>query len=232
MTHYSYSYSLDKLGRRTTRSETTSQSVKRDSYAYDPISQLTEVNYASGARSTYVYDALGNRTSVTTSAGGSTTTIPYLANAANAYTQIGSLLVSSDKNGNLTSDEKGNSYSYDAQYIAVGTAWIECAAAQPQAIAVGRDERARTSQNRVATARSGTNTMSVSYDASNRVVSRSINGVTTSYAYDGWNLIEDYDGAGNELARYIHGPQSDELLAKISPIGAVYYIQEKGVGHS
>ncbi|MCE9588883.1 MAG: RHS repeat-associated core domain-containing protein [Verrucomicrobia bacterium] len=57
-------------------------------------------------------------------------------------------------------------------------------------------------------------------------MSRTINGVTTSYAYDGWNLIEDYDGAGNELARYIHGPQSDDILAKISPTGAVYYIQD------
>ena len=48
----------------------------------------------------------------------------------------------------------------------------------------------------------------------------------TSFACDGWNLIEDYDGAGNELARYIHGPQSDEMLAKISPTGAVYYTQD------
>ncbi|NBU72419.1 MAG: hypothetical protein EBS53_13425, partial [Bacteroidetes bacterium] len=191
----SYSYSLDSLGRRTTRSESTSLGVKRDSYAYDPISQLTGVNYSSGAKTTYAYDALGNRTSVTTSAGGNISTIPYLANACNQYTQIGGLLVSSDANGNLTSDQNGNTYSYDAQ-------------------------------NRLVSARSGTNTMSVAYDAQNRVVSRTLNGVMNSYAYDGWNLIEDYDGAGNELARYIHGPQSDELLAKISPTGAVYYIQD------
>jgi YD repeat-containing protein len=99
----SYSYSLDSLGRRTTRSESTSLGVKSDSYAYDPISQLTGVNYASGARSTYAYDALGNRTSVVATLGSSTTIIPYLANACNQYTQIGGLLVSSDANGNLTS---------------------------------------------------------------------------------------------------------------------------------
>ena len=106
----SYSYSLDSLGRRTTRSESTALGVKSDSYAYDPISQLTGVNYASGARSTYAYDALGNRTTVTTTASGSgsgsgsgnSIIIPYLANACNQYTQIGGLLVSSDANGNLT----------------------------------------------------------------------------------------------------------------------------------
>ena len=201
----SYSYSLDSLGRRTTRSESTALGVKSDSYAYDPISQLTGVNYASGARSTYAYDALGNRTTVTTTASGSgrgsgsgsgnSIIIPYLANACNQYTQIGGLLVSSDANGNLTSDQNGNTYTYDAQ-------------------------------NRLVSARSGTNTMSVSYDARNRVVSRTINGIVTSYAYDGWNLIEDYDASGNELARYIHGPQVDELLSKISPTGAVYYTQD------
>ena len=115
--------------------------------------------------------------------------IPYLANECNQYTKIGGLLVSSDANGNLTSDQNGNTYSYDAQYIAVATAWRDCAAAQPQAIAVGRDERARASQNRVATAHSGTNTMSVAYDAQNRVVSRTLNGVMTSYAYDGWGSV-------------------------------------------
>jgi RHS repeat-associated protein len=191
----SYSYSLDSLGRRTARSESTALGVKSDSYAYDPISQLTGVNYASGARSTYAYDALGNRTTVTTSAGGNSIVIPYLANACNQYTQIGGLLVSYDANGNLTSDQNGNTYTYDAQ-------------------------------NRLVSARSGTNTMYVSYDARNRVVSRTINGIITSYAYDGWNLIEDYDASGNELARYIHGPQSDDILAKISPTGAVYYIQD------
>ena len=99
--------------------------------------------------------------------------------------------------------------------------------------------------------------MAILHIASNRVVSRTINGIVTSYAYDGWNLIEDYDASGNELARYVHGPQSDEtrhegnaaldslkanphsdggswlpgrkrcqLLSKISPTGAVYYIQD------
>ena len=68
--------------------------------------------------------------------------------------------------------------------------------------------------------------MAILHIASNRVVSRTINGIITSYAYDGWNLIEDYDASGNELARYIHGPQSDDILAKISPTGAVYYIQD------
>ena len=39
------------------------------------------------------------------------TTIPYMANECNQYTKIGGLLVSSDANGNLTSDQNGNTYT-------------------------------------------------------------------------------------------------------------------------
>jgi hypothetical protein len=59
----------------------------------------------------YAYDPVGNGTSVSTSVGKTNTVIPYLANNCNQYTQVGSLLVSSDRNGNLTSDQKGNSYT-------------------------------------------------------------------------------------------------------------------------
>jgi len=52
------------------------------------------------------------------------------SNACKQYTQIGGLLGSSDANENLSSDLNGNTYTYDPQYIAVGTAWIECAKAR------------------------------------------------------------------------------------------------------
>jgi RHS repeat-associated protein len=191
-----YTYGLDPVGRRTARVETTTLATKRENYSYDAISQITNVAYASGTKVGYAYDAVGNRTSVTTTRGTNNTVIPYLANNCNQYTKVGSLLVSSDRNGNLTSDENGTTYSYDAQN---------------RLIAV--------------TTKTGT-TMSVAYDAQNRVVSRTINGVTTYYAYDGWNLIEELDASGNALARYIHGPQADEMLARINPSGTVYYIQD------
>ena len=173
-------------------------------------------------------------------------------------TQIGSLLVSSDRNGNLTSDQNGTTYSYDAQ----PRRW-EGRVRLPKAAPEGRDERERASQNRLiaVTTKTGT-TMSVAYDAQyvamgmaridcagaqprakaegraererasqNRVVSRTINGDETTYVYDGWTLINEYDSYGIEDAHYIHGPAIDEILSRNATLGGAAYYTQDGNGN-
>jgi len=110
-----YQYTLNSVGLRTAIKETTPLFSRTNSFAYDANLQLTNANYAGGGIGirTFSYDANGNRTA--TSKGATNTVIPYLVNNLNEYTQVGSLLVSHDRNGNLTTDEKGNIYSYDAQ---------------------------------------------------------------------------------------------------------------------
>ena len=198
-----YSYSLDKLGRRTARTETTSLASRKDSYSYDPISQITNVAYASGTKVAYAYDAVGNRTSVATTSGKTNTVIPYLANNCNQYTKVGSLLVSSDKNGNLTSDQNGTTYSYDAQNRLV----------------------------RVTTKGSNPTVVTMAYDARNRVVSRTVNGSQTTYVYDGWSLINELDSYGIEDAHYIHGPAIDEILRRNATLGGPAYYTQDGNGN-
>ena len=102
--------------------------------------------------------------------------IPYLVNNCNEYTQVGSLLVSSDKNGNLTSDQNGNTYTYDAQNRLIS-----------------------------AVSKGGSNTVTMTYDPQNRVVARTINGVATYFVYDNWKLLAEYDGYGVEDAYYVQG---------------------------
>ena len=55
---------------------------------------------------------------------------------------------------------------------------------------------------------------------------------TTSYQiYDGWNLIEDRNGTGALVARYVHGPNVDELLMKVEAttegMQTVYYHEDR-----
>lgn len=62
--------------------------------------------------------------------------------------------------------------------------------------------------------RSGVN-IQLSYDAAGRMRQESVTtGSTTStqYLYDGTDLVAEYDGAGNLLRRYVHGPGIDEPL--------------------
>ena len=77
-------------------------------------------------------------------------------------------------------------------------------------------------QNRLTGAARGTNGAIFVYDGRNRCVQRTINGVTTTYIYDGWDLIAEYSGA-TPVAEYIHGPGVDEMLARVSGSSTVYY---------
>src|SRR6185312_8096477 len=55
-------------------------------------------------------------------------------------------------------------------------------------------------------------TSTLTYDASNRLSTIAKNGTTTQFLYDGTDLIAEFDGAGNVLRRYVHGPGDDEPL--------------------
>jgi RHS repeat-associated protein len=124
-------------------------------------------------------------------------------NNCNQYTKVGSLLVSSDKNGNLTSDQNGTTYDYDAQNRLI----------------------------RVETKGSNPTVVTMAYDARNRVVSRTINGDETTYVYDGWTLINEYDSYGIEDAHYIHGPAIDEILTHNATLGGAAYYTQDGNGN-
>ena len=114
-----------------------------------------------------------------------------------------SLLVSSDKNGNLTSDQNGTTYDYDAQNRLI----------------------------RVETKGTNPTVVTMAYDARNRVVSRTINGDETTYVYDGWTLINEYDSYGIEDAHYIHGPAIDEILTHNATLGGAAYYTQDGNGN-
>src|SRR5205823_1262046 len=82
-----------------------------DLFGYDPIDQVTSVNYGADGRSvSYVYDKVGNRTSVTDNG----TTTPYRSNLLNEYAKVGSAPLTYDSNGNLLTAD-GWAYAYDAQ---------------------------------------------------------------------------------------------------------------------
>jgi RHS repeat-associated protein len=90
-------------------------------------------------------------------------------------------------------------------------------------------------QNRLVSASSkGMSTNAVFYyDGRNRCVKRTLTmeGIiqlspTKAFYYDGWSLLEERDDAYNVLARYYHGATVDELLARATPTGTVYYHQD------
>ncbi|MBL8013326.1 MAG: RHS repeat-associated core domain-containing protein [Candidatus Omnitrophica bacterium] len=72
-------------------------------------------------------------------------------------------------------------------------------------------------------------TASYAYDAFNRRVSKTVNGIATFYVYDGEDIIEERNSAGTLVADYVHGDQTDEPLTMTRGTTTYYYFAD-GLG--
>jgi YD repeat-containing protein len=102
--------------------------------------------------------------------------------------------VQCDSQGNLTDSGNGIVYTYD-------------------------------SKNRLLSAVStaqGVN-LTQTYDADNKVVSRTLNGTTRYFIYDGWSLIAEYNSTGDLVKHYVHGAGIDEILVQTQGSTDAFY---------
>ena len=191
-----------------------------DVYAYDAVDQLVSVNYgaadsagASPARSVgYGWDAVGNRVEVAEAVAGSgqTTDNYSTANAVNQYPSINGHSLTHDGNGNLTSarlDPQGPAGLYGGSGVATATL-------------------AYDSSNRLLSVSKGSDNVVQTYDTRNRVTSRTVNGQTTYFLWDDWDLIEERNAGGDQIRRYVHGAGVDEPLMMVDANGPRYYVQD------
>jgi len=104
--------------------------------------------------------------------------------------------VAYDANGNTLSDPSGKQYTWDFE-------------------------------NRlVQVVNPGAGTTTFRYDPFGRRIQKSGPLGTTNYLYDGINNMEEVDGVGNELARYIGTGYTDDLLSEFRQNGHTYYDQD------
>jgi YD repeat-containing protein len=64
--------------------------------------------------------------------------------------------------------------------------------------------------------------ISYKYDGLGRRIEKNVDGKITRYVYDNEDIILEYDGEGNLIAKYIHGPGIDEPLM-MERDGEIYY---------
>jgi hypothetical protein len=62
------------------------------------------------------------------------------------------------------------------------------------------------------------------YDGLGRRIEKNVNGKITRYVYDNEDIILEYDGEGNLIAEYIHGPGIDEPIMMVRNNQTYYYI--------
>ena len=197
-----FDYGYNAVGNRTYQKR---DNALGDTYQYDSIGQLTDIEYDAenvDTQSTnaqhnaqYTYDPVGNRTQAY-----QPLETYYNLNNLNQYTEIEDpAQIASyqyDLNGNLTS------ITSDADLLA---------------------SYHYDSQNRLLSVSNATAQITFTYDARNRCTSRTLNGTTTYYLYEGWNLIEERDVAGSELTSYLYGVTIDEILTKTDSTNTIYY---------
>lgn len=215
-------YGYDSAGRL----HTITQGSEVFAYAYDELSRPKNLQRPNGVTTTYGYDETGRLVRLihaenqpledfrysygadnhieTVSSLASATQLPAEksaigANAANQIVQLGPISYSFNELGQTAAkiEPQGpTSYQWDAR---------------------GRLTRTTLPDGQ---------TVSYDYDALGRRASRSAAGVTTSFLYNGANVVLDRSNTGG-LVEYLHGPGFDNVLRQKSPAtGALYFAQD------
>jgi RHS repeat-associated protein len=212
------SYGYNDLGARTSIAYGNGTSR---SYAYDPVSRLTSMSLTglTDATKNLVIDQIAynpasqitsqRRTAAYAWGGFTSASRSHSINSLNQVAQTSSSLqpgspisFSYDAKGNLTSDGTVG-YCYDSENRLMG---------------------AGTPSNCNATA-------TVGYDPFGRLQALTAGGTATSFAYDGLNLLAEYNGA-TLLRRYVFGPGMDEPVVQYEGSGTTnrrwMYADERG----
>ncbi|MDD4910184.1 MAG: DUF4329 domain-containing protein [Candidatus Omnitrophica bacterium] len=219
------SYTYDPLSRRT-RLDYPNNTYSL--YDYDPASRLTTLTNVSNSIPnpySYTYDNAGNRLTMQTEQGdhsyeydktyqltavnypdgfaffdtaydydetGNRTT-NYTTNNLNQYTKVGTTNYAYDANGNLANDGSF-AYAYDYENRLISASSL-----------------------RPATNLGGE--AIYTYDPFGRRTSKTVDGKTTNFLYDGDQIIAEYDDQGNPTKKYIYGPGIDEPICMIGSGG-------------
>jgi len=224
-------YGYDSLSRRILTTRRNGTSTTR-AWELDDDLELIRHQFPGGTLTwSYGYDDVHNRTSTSVPADPRfsfdlTQLIPatYASNELNQYTSVdlGTAPGGSGGEGNpgIRPGQRPTppvSLSYDVQGNLTAAIF---------------DVYTHDAQNRlVESTRSGTSGSSARYfydDAGHRV-RKTVDGVTTTYVLDGNQLLEEYDGQGNLLRRYVHAGL-DEPVRMNTLTGAEFYYHQDALG--
>ncbi len=225
------SYTYDAAGRRTSMTVAGQTTVN---YTYDNANRLTQISQGS-ATVTIAYDNANRRTSLTMP---NSVITEYTYDAASQLTALvykygantlGNLTYSYDTAGRRTA--MGGSYARTGLPQAVTSASYNAANQQTafagQSLTYdlngnltsdGTNTYTWNARNQLALI-SGSTTASFSYDAFGRRVTRTLNATTTTYFYDGHNIVQELSGT-TPVANLLNGG-IDEVFSRSESTGTL-----------
>jgi len=228
VSHYSY----DALSRRTAKTLLNGTSA---TYAYDAVNRLTQLSQLSKSIQ-YTYDKASNRKTMITPGGTHTygydkmyqlKEVDYPASAGFTDTTFNYNSV-----GNRTSTISNGTTSYISnsvnQYIEVNDATIGYDM-NGNLTSIATNTYSYDLENRLTSATTPSHTASYGYDPFGRRISKTVDGVTTKFLYDGDQIIAECDGSDNMTAKYINGASIDETI-RMDRGANSYYYHHDGLG--
>jgi RHS repeat-associated protein len=195
-------------------------------YAYDDLGNRTSATLGNGVATTYAYDPVSRLTTLTHNLAGTTNDLTIGGSTTPITYSPASQILSAPRSNNVYSWTGAASVNrnYTAnglnQYTAAGPASFTYDA-KGNLTADGTNAFCYSSEN-LLTGENGTcaaPTVALSYDPFLRL-SQVAGTTTTKFAYDGVNLIADYNGANALQHRYVFGPGMDEPIVEYSSTGA------------
>lgn len=178
---------------------------------YDNLGNRTGLSRGNGTGTSYTPDAMSRLTSLTQNLA-ATTTDQTLGFTYNAASQIASRSSSNDAYamGQQYNANRGYTVNGLNQYLTAGTV-SPTYDGRGNLTAQGTSSYVYSSENMLKTATISGSANTLGYDPLTRLYQLS-GSATTRFLYDGTDLVAEYDGSGNLLRRYVHGPAVDEAL--------------------
>jgi RHS repeat-associated protein len=168
-------------------------------YAYNPVGNITSIADLTDTRA-FAYDALDRVIRGGTDAAPETYEYDPVGNRVRSFL---SATHAHDRAGRLLEDDQFR-YTYDANgNLTTKTAKVSGAVTTYRWDALNRLIRIELPDGTSAAYR---------YDGFGRRIEKNVNGVITRYVYDGFDILLEYDGANQPVARYGHGPRMDQPL--------------------
>jgi len=201
-------------------------------FGYDRAGRRSSLGLGGGVSTVaYGYDPAGRLESLTHELAGTSADQTY-GFTYNSASQLVSRSSSNDAYASNTAYAVNRSYSVNGlnQYTAAGPAAFQYDA-NGNLTSDGATAFVYDAENRLVSA-SGEKNATLSYDPLGRLWQvSSASGPTARFVYDGSRLIEEYDGAGNRLSAFAHGPGSDEPLVWWQWVGGSWQMRYLHADH-
>jgi len=212
------SYDYDVLGEMTAVRENgaTSGVGVLASYAYDDLGNRTGATYGNGTSSSWTPDAVSRLSSLTQNLAGTsydlTRTFSY-----NPASQIASVTSSNDAYAWNAAVNVNRNYTANGlnQYTASGITSLGYDA-RGNLTTSGPDSYTYSSENLMKT---GPGSTALTYDPLLRLYQVTQGSTTTRFAYDGLEMVAEYNGSNALQKRYVFGPGTDEPVVQYTGTG-------------